>query len=127
MGHPTVCDGGGCLAEHANPISQGHAVLPRMKPGWGTLHASDEATGFSYSYDLCAACIGKIVELIGLKTGEEMARERNTSFRAMLSEQVDLPIAPPNKCGTCGEPYVGETCYFCPPPSVPLSLTEDPR
>jgi len=127
----TVCDGGGCTAEHDNPISRGGAVMPRTEPGWGTLHATDAARDFPYSYDLCPACIQKIAELLGLKTGEDLALERDALFRTALSEysvppsSTDLPSVPPNKCVTCGEPYVGETCYFCPAPPPPLTPTED--
>jgi hypothetical protein len=120
----TVCDGAGCAAEHENPVSRGGAVLQRPERGWGTLHASDETTGFPYSYDLCSACIRKITELLGLKTGEELFRERDEMFRAVLPA-VDLPAPVPKNCETCGEPYVGDSCYFC--PASPPPPLEDPR
>lgn len=117
----TVCDGAGCTAERENPVTSRNAVLPLHEKGWGTLHASDEKTGYSCSYDLCPACVQKIVTLLGLKSVEALFREqtalRHTAYARLpgLQGVEDEEPEPPKTCATCNEPYVGDSCYFCPP------------
>lgn len=115
----TICDGAGCTAEHDNPVTS-RLAPQRQVAGWATVYGSDEKTGFHFSYDLCPACLLKIVTLLGLKTAEELFHERDAEFRSTLAaydSPPDEPVQPPKTCETCKEPYVGESCYFCPPPA----------
>jgi hypothetical protein len=126
MGHrtTTVCDAAGCLAERENPVTSRNAMLPLHEKGWGTFHASDEKTGYSCSYDLCPSCSQKIATLLGLKSVEDLFQEqtalRHTAYANLpglpgLPGGEETPPEPPKHCETCKEPYVGASCYFCPP------------
>jgi len=120
----TVCDGAGCTAEHDNPVTS-RLAPQRQYRGWATVHGKDEKTGHPGSYDLCPACVGKMVTLLGLKSPEEMFHEQVASLNVIDVPGIDPspPLLPPKTCEQCSEPYVGESCYFCPPPASP-SLTE---
>lgn len=110
----TTCDGAGCTAEQANPVTP-RLAPQRQSPGWATVHGIDEKTGFHFSYDLCPACVQKMIEALGLKPAEVMHRAHMTALGADWPGLEAPPLLPPQTCGTCGEPYVGEGCYFCPP------------
>lgn len=119
----TVCDGAGCTAEHDNPITS-RLAPQRQYLGWASVHVKDEKTGYPCSYDLCPACVQKMVTLLGLQSAEEMLHAQMAVLNVIDVPAADpTPRLPPKTCETCGEPYVGESCYFCPPPAVP-SLTE---
>jgi hypothetical protein len=120
----TICDGVGCTAEHDNPVTS-RLASHRQYRGWASVHVSDEKTGHLGSYDLCPACVQKMATLLGLKSPEEMFREQVASLDVIDVPGVDpTPLLPPKTCEKCSEPYVGESCYFCPPPSAAPSSTE---
>jgi hypothetical protein len=78
--------------------------------------SGDEKTNFSHSYDLCPACVQKITEGFGLKSGEQLMRERDEQFRVAYAPAEiapSPPLLPSGTCEACGAPYVGESCYFC--------------
>jgi hypothetical protein len=97
-------------------------MLPQQHRGWGKLLVSDENTGYPCTYDLCPTCIQKIAALLDLKTGEQLLRERGELIRTGLSAYgVPSPLTMEKSspvlsktCETCNEPYVGDSCYFCP-------------
>ncbi len=113
----TVCDGVGCTAEHDNPVSS-RLAPQRQYPGWATIHVKDE-NGHPGSYDLCPACFQKMAVLLGLKSPEEMFREQVDSLNVLDVPGIEPfdappPLLPPKTCEKCREPYVGDSCYFCP-------------
>jgi hypothetical protein len=109
----TVCDG--CAAEHDNPVTS-RLSPQRQALGWATVHVSGEKTGFPCSYDLCPACVRKMIEQLGLKTPEDLHREQMAALGVIDVPGIEpTPLVPPKTCETCKTPYVGESCYFCPP------------
>ena len=124
-----VCDGRDCKAEYAHPIVHGGPGGVRgRQPGWAVVNFIDEKTGFPCSWDLCPGCVQKIVDLLGLPTGEQLFRADGLglpglSIRGLpgmpgvigMTSLDDAPPEPPKHCDTCKEPYVGTSCYFCPP------------
>lgn len=111
----TTCDGAGCTVEHDNPVTS-RLAPQRQFAGWATVHGCDEKTGFHFSYDLCPACLQKMIESLGLTSAEVLHREQMAAFGVVDVPGIEEPpLLPPKTCETCTAPYVGESCYFCPP------------
>jgi hypothetical protein len=120
----TTCDGAGCTAEHDNPLVS-RLAPPRQHLGWAMVHGLDEKTGSHFSYDLCPACLQKMIAALSLVPVEVMHRAQMVALGIVDMPGIDTdPLAPPTLCATCKEPYVGESCYFC-PPAAPAASTED--
>ena len=126
-----VCDGRDCKADHALPIVHGGLGGVRSRsPGWATVSFIDEKSGFPCSWDLCPDCVKKIVDLLGLPTGEQLFRADGLGLPGLSIRGLpgmlgmpglvgldDAPPEPAKHCEKCQEPYVGASCYFCPPSS----------
>ena len=111
----TTCDGAGCTAEYENPATA-RLAPQRQAAGWASVHGVDEEKGFHFSYDLCPACVQKMIEALGLKPAEVMHREQMIALGVVDVPGIEAPpLLPPKTCEACKEPYVGESCYFCPP------------
>ncbi len=111
----TTCDGAGCTAEHDNPTTS-RLAPQRQQAGWASVHGIDEKTASHFSYDLCPACVLKLIEALGLVPPEVQHREHMAALGVLAVPGIEgPPLVPAKTCGTCGEPYVGESCYFCPP------------
>jgi len=130
MGNRTtiVCDGKECNAERSSPVVHGVPSVRSHSPGWATVAFIDDKTGFPCTWDLCPGCVKKIVELLGLPTGDQLFRADGLGLPGLSIRGLpgvlgmstipgldEAPPEPPKQCEKCNTPYVGATCYFCPP------------